>query len=68
MPCSKALCPDSSVHPFVTLKDCEGLQKPSPRIVAVCKDRVLFSDDSENNSGKLPQGHGIKKHQLPIKY
>lgn len=59
MPCSHALTLDDSVHPFVTLKNRGGLQKPSPGIASVCQvTERCFQRLLNANEGKAPQGRG----------
>ncbi|KAJ4920938.1 hypothetical protein JOQ06_016533 [Pogonophryne albipinna] len=59
MPCSHALTSADSVHPFVTLKNRGGLQKPSPGIASVCQvTERCFQRLLNANEGKAPQGRG----------
>ncbi|KAF3840401.1 hypothetical protein F7725_019118 [Dissostichus mawsoni] len=59
MPCSYALTSADSVHPFVTLKNRGGLQKPSPGITSVCQvTERCFQRLLNANEGKAPQGRG----------
>ena len=59
MPCSHALTSADSVHPFVTLKNRGGLQKPSPGITSVCQvTERCFQRLLNANEGKAPQGRG----------
>ena len=59
MPCSEALTSEDSVHPFVTLKNRGGLQKPSPGVIAVCQaTERCFQWLLKSNGGKAPRGKG----------
>ncbi|KAI4811275.1 hypothetical protein KUCAC02_014188 [Chaenocephalus aceratus] len=70
MPCSHALTSADSVHPFVTLKNRGGLQKPSPGITSVCQvTERCFQRFLNANEGKAPQGRGTTAaivHQLTM--
>lgn len=47
------------MHPFLTLKDRGGLQKPSPGITAVCQaTERCFQRLLKINEGRVPQGRG----------